>query len=151
MARVTTARARSGRVARFTPTREGGVGPPLPSCVTTLEEGEAMSTVEEPEFDPEELAKALVLTVAALLRTPTIRHALQDLLRTYGLTAQIAEIMGDQRNQIQAMAEAMTMVHGRLLEHDKLALKNHLKVMKCLEEIQLYLTANDINDTTTTS
>jgi hypothetical protein len=39
------------------------------------------------------------------------RQAFDDLLRTYGLAAQMAEVVGQQRDQIQAFGEAMVRFH----------------------------------------
>jgi len=48
-----------------------------------------------------------------------LQHALHDILRIYGLTAQLAEVVTEQREQIQALAEVITMMHGRMIEHDR--------------------------------
>lgn len=81
-----------------------------------------MSIPNEPTYDNRDLPDALESTVMALLRTPQIRQAFHDLLRTYGIVAQNAEVTGNLSQQVQALAEAMAMFLGRLLEHERRSL-----------------------------
>ena len=47
------------------------------------------------------------------------QQALRDILDIYNITGQTGSVVSKQHQQIQALAEAMTIFHGRLLEHDK--------------------------------
>jgi hypothetical protein len=90
----------------------------------------------EPPYDPSDLADSLLSSVLALLRTPPIRQAFHDLLRTYGIAAQSGEMIGNQHMQIQALAEAMTIFHARLIEHDRRAVQSFTNTVTILGLVQ---------------
>lgn len=48
-----------------------------------------------------------------------VRQALKDILDIYNITGQTGSVVTQQRDQTQALAEAMTIFHARLLDHDK--------------------------------
>jgi hypothetical protein len=48
-----------------------------------------------------------------------VRQALDDILKIYSITGQTGSVAIQQRDQIQALAEAMTAFHARLLDHDR--------------------------------
>lgn len=50
---------------------------------------------------------------------PEIRQALDDVLKIYGLTGQMAEVLHQQRDQIQAFGDAMRRFHELLVQHDQ--------------------------------
>lgn len=64
-----------------------------------------------------------------------IRQALDDILAIYGVTAQTGEVIGQQRDQIQALAEAMERFHRRLVEHDRLAADAREEIRALLEQL----------------
>lgn len=68
--------------------------------------------------------EGIISAQAALMDDPEsiLRHALHDLLRIYGLVAQLAEMAGNQHEQIQALADVMNMMLGRTIEHDRRAI-----------------------------
>jgi hypothetical protein len=70
------------------------------------------------------------------LGTPQIRQALHDLLRTYGIASQTGEMIGNQHTQIQALAEAMTIFHARLIEHDRRAVQSFTNTVTILGIVQ---------------
>jgi hypothetical protein len=90
-----------------------------------------MST-NEPAYDAADLADSLESSVLALLRVPPIRQALYDLLRIYGISAQSGEVLKNQNMQIQALAEAMTIFHARLIEHDRRAVQSFTNTVTIL-------------------
>lgn len=49
---------------------------------------------------------------------PEIRQALEDILQIYGYTGQMAEVLHQQRDQIQALGEAMQRFHTLLVQYD---------------------------------
>ena len=65
-----------------------------------------------------------------------IRQGLDDILRIYGITAQTGEVLHGQREQIQALAEAMTMFHGRLIEQDHRALAERLEILTFMNQLR---------------
>ena len=69
-----------------------------------------MSVTTEPTYDSRDLADALESAVLALLRVPPIRQALDDILRTYGLTGQFREVLASQHDQIVAIAGILTLI-----------------------------------------
>lgn len=76
---------------------------------------------DDPSYDPDVLTQALSSAGAALLRAPQVRQALRDLLEIYAITGQSSEVIRHEHDQIQALAEAMTIFHARLIEHDRRA------------------------------
>ena len=48
-----------------------------------------------------------------------IRQAVDDILQIYGYTGQMAEVLHQQRDQIQAFGEAMQRFHALLTAHDQ--------------------------------
>lgn len=48
-----------------------------------------------------------------------VRQALDDILNIYNVTGQTGSVAIQQRDQIQALAEAMTIFHVRHIEHDR--------------------------------
>lgn len=48
-----------------------------------------------------------------------VRQALNDILNIYSVTGMTGSVVAQQRDQIQALAEAMTIFHARLMEHDR--------------------------------
>lgn len=48
-----------------------------------------------------------------------VRQALDDILKIYNVTGQTGSVAIQQRDQLQALAEAMTVFHGRHIEHDR--------------------------------
>lgn len=105
-------------------------------------------TILEPAYEPSKLAEALVLVVDATLRTPAIRQALYDVLRIYGITAQIGELVGNQRTQIQALAEAMTLFHATLIEHDRKAAADFNEIAALMQLVHSLLEHQDGPDGT---
>jgi hypothetical protein len=55
--------------------------------------------------------------------TEQVQQALHDILDIYNITGQTGSVVSKQHEQTQALAEAMTMFHGRLVEHDKHAIQ----------------------------
>lgn len=68
-----------------------------------------------------------------------LRNALHDILRTYGLVAQIAEIIIQQRSQIQALTEVITMLHGRSIEHNKRSVAQHDLVLIAIHTLAVQM------------
>lgn len=64
-----------------------------------------------------------------------LRVALHDILSTYGLVAQLAEVATQQRDQIQALADAMAIYLGRLIEHDRRMITQHDDILRLLQSI----------------
>jgi hypothetical protein len=91
-----------------------------------------MFITDEPTYDPSDLATTLLAAVTALLRTPQLRQGLYDLLRTYGIVAQSAEMTGHQHEQLQALAEVITILLGRVIEHDKRAVQSFVNTVTIL-------------------
>lgn len=48
-----------------------------------------------------------------------VQQGLDDLLHVYGITAQTGEVVGNQRDQLQALAEGMLHFSNRLIQHDR--------------------------------
>lgn len=93
--------------------------------------------MKEPQpYAAADLGDALESAVLAVLRTPPIRQALYDLLRIYGMTAQTGEVIGNQHEQIQALAEAMTIFHARLIEHDRRAVASFTNTLTILDLVR---------------
>lgn len=92
---------------------------------------------EEPEYNSQELADALVTSVGALLRVPVIRQMMQDVLRTYGLTSQFGELLRTQHEQILALAEATALMYARLIEHDRRAITSFVNTVELMKQVEL--------------
>lgn len=95
-----------------------------------------MSEPIEPTYDSRDLADGLESSVLALLRVPPIRQALHDILRIYGITAQAAEVTRNQNMQMQALAEVMTIVLGRQIEHERRSLRQQAAGEKIIDLLQ---------------
>ena len=81
-----------------------------------------------------------VTAIEALLGTmddpdSVIRLAMHDILRIYGLVAQISEVATQQRDQIQALSEALVMVYGRQLEYNRTAVTQGIILQIELEKL----------------
>lgn len=65
-----------------------------------------------------------------------IRQALNDILKIYGVTGMTGEVVTAQREQIQALAEAMTRFHARSIEHDRRAMAERKEIRELLEQLR---------------
>jgi hypothetical protein len=65
-----------------------------------------------------------------------MQEAIYDILRIRGMTAQTGEVVAGQRDQIRALAEAMTMFHGRLVEHDLRSIDERSDVRALLVQLR---------------
>jgi len=92
--------------------------------------------MNEPEYRPDDLATTLHAFVTALLRIPPIRQGLRDILEIYSITGQSSEVISMEREQIQALAEAMVIFHGRLIEHDRRAVQSFTNTVTILGLVQ---------------
>lgn len=70
--------------------------------------------------------------------------ALHDILRIYGLTAQMAEVMTQQRDQIQALADAMAIYLGRMIEHDRRMIAQHTEMLALLQALARAVRSEDV-------
>lgn len=61
-----------------------------------------------------------------------VQQAQNDILRSYGLIAQTAEIMGIQRDQILALSDAIAVLVARFVEHDRKVGKHHREILDLL-------------------
>lgn len=93
-------------------------------------------SLTEPTYDDRDLPDALESAVMALLRTPQIRQGFHDLLRTYGIVAQTSEVVRNQNQQVQALAEAMTLFLGRMIEHERRSVRHQSAVETILDLLQ---------------
>lgn len=73
-----------------------------------------------------------------------LQQAYHDLLRTYGLTAQLSEVVTQQRDQIQALSEAMAIYLGRLIEHDRRTIAQHDTMLELLRGLAHGIGATEI-------
>jgi hypothetical protein len=73
-----------------------------------------------------------------------LQMALHDILRIYGLTAQLAEVVTQQRDQIQALSEAMAIYLGRLIEHDRRMIAQHDTMLSLLRGLAHGIGATEI-------
>jgi hypothetical protein len=94
--------------------------------------------VDEPQ--PIDILYDILRRVAlfdAALNEPdgVLRQALHDILRIYGLTAQLSEVVTQQREQLQALADAMAIFLGRMIEHDRKSTAQHDDVLRLLQSI----------------
>lgn len=78
-----------------------------------------------------------IIAFDASLNDPdgALRNAMHDLLRTYGLAAQLSEVVTQQRDQIAALADAMSICLGRMIEHDRRSTAQHADVLRLLQSI----------------
>lgn len=83
---------------------------------------------------------AVLLALEERLTDPEgqLQYAYRDLLRTYGLVAQLAEVATEQREQIQAMADILSMLLGRVIEHNRATIAHGVAVQS------MYLTLEAI-------
>lgn len=58
-----------------------------------------------------------------------------DTLRTYGIAAQIAEVIGIQRDQIQALADTMSVYLAKVITHDRRMIAQHAEMLSMLEAL----------------
>ena len=65
-----------------------------------------------------------------------IRQALHDILQIYSTTGQTAEVVSQQRDQIQAFAEAMTRFHELLLKHDAGSTEERSEIMLLMVQVR---------------
>lgn len=61
-----------------------------------------------------------------------IRKALHDVLETYGQLVQFRELSSNQRDQTQALADAMSVFLGRMIEHDRRVTAQHDEALQLL-------------------
>lgn len=73
-----------------------------------------------------------------------LQQAYHDLLRTYGLTAQLTEVVTQQREQIQALSEAMAIYLGRMIEHDRRMIAQHDTMLSLLHGLAHGIGATEI-------
>lgn len=96
--------------------------------------------MDEPQLQPidilYDIARRAALFDAALNEPEgVLRQALHDILRIYGLVAQLAEVVTQQRDQIQALADAMAIYLGRMIEHDRRMVSQHDEILHLLQSI----------------
>lgn len=91
---------------------------------------------------PQVIATLLALEVRLteiieLLTDPEGRaqQSQNDTLRSYGLIAQVGEIMGIQRDQILALADAISVLVSRFVEHDRKVATQHADILNRLEAL----------------
>jgi hypothetical protein len=92
------------------------------------------------EPQPIDVLRDVARGVALIERSLTepdgaLRTGLHDVLSSYGLVAQIAEIIIQQRAQIQALTEVLTMLHGRSIEHNKRSIAQHDLVLNAIHTL----------------
>lgn len=64
-----------------------------------------------------------------------VSQAQTDSLRAYGMVAQIAELMGIQRNQILALSDAIAVLVARFVEHDRRVAVQHAAILELLGSV----------------
>lgn len=64
-----------------------------------------------------------------------VQQAQNDTLRAYGLIAQVAEIMGIQRDQIMALSDAIGILVARFVEHDRKVSAQHAAMLELLHAL----------------
>lgn len=64
-----------------------------------------------------------------------VQQSQNDTLRAYGLIAQVGEIMGIQRDQILALADAIAVLVSRFVEHDRKGTHQHADMLDRLETL----------------
>lgn len=62
------------------------------------------------------------LLIARSLPAEISQQSYDDTMRIYGITAQTGEVVSNERDQIQALADVINMMLGRVLEHDRRAI-----------------------------
>lgn len=65
-----------------------------------------------------------------------LRQGLYDVLRTYGLAAQMSEMIASHHAQIQALTDVTGMLLGRMIEHDRRSIHTGAAVKLMLELLQ---------------
>lgn len=70
---------------------------------------------------------------------PEVHQALDDVLRTYGLAGQIAEVVRGQRDQIQALVDAYDRLSLSLTEHHDHSTGDRHEIKQLLAAIDLTL------------
>jgi hypothetical protein len=65
-----------------------------------------------------------------------VRQALDDILNIYNVTGQTGSVIIQQRDQIQALAEAMTIFHARLLKHDQQSSDERAEIHSLMVQIR---------------
>lgn len=95
-----------------------------------------MTIPDEPAYDPTPLAITLYAFVTELLRTPQIKRGLRDLLEIYSIAGQSSEVLHTIHDQLQALAEILTISYARQILHDRLATKNVANVSTILTMLQ---------------
>lgn len=95
-----------------------------------------MSEPEQPIDILRDIARRIIAFDASLNEPDgALRTAMHDLLRTYGLAAQLSEVVTQQRDQIQALADAMAIYLGRMIEHDRRMINQHDDTLHLLQSI----------------
>lgn len=73
-----------------------------------------------------------------------VSQAQTDALRSYGMIAQISEVLGIQRDQIQALADTMAIYLGKLIEHDRRMIDHHDTMLGLLRGLAHGIGATEI-------
>ena len=73
-----------------------------------------------------------------------VSQAQTDTLRSYGMIAQISEVISIQRDQLMALSDAISILIGRFIEHDRRVNVQHDAMLEMLQALAHSVGATDI-------